>query len=274
MQIGISVMSEENRLKYKLEKLAAGPGETGPIGRALISADGAGFIGAVLHEIDETILARLLTFTNDRQLIVKLDVSNRRLIRLSEVPKNGELDLGSDLLDRPFIDNNRADATALGELFGVFLADTTTLEVTSGKLDRDVAATEIGYSAEYLADVWGVGLYGREVVAAPDQLDPYIGYCQEIALAWFRQVSDGTIETSEPSGNVTRLVALSETILPFTDKALDGVINNADTPRCLVLATDSEGVAILMLQVETSILLCMVPANQLPGIVSGWHNIA
>ena len=58
------------------------PGQTGPVGRRIASANPLAKLTAIFQEIDETLLPRKLTFQVDNGNTLHLDVSARRVFRL------------------------------------------------------------------------------------------------------------------------------------------------------------------------------------------------
>ena len=101
-------MADESRLHDKLAKLAAQAGTVGAHGRILQPWPDTGNLGEILQEIDETILARLLTFENGSGASISFEVSNRRLLRLRHLSDASALQPHMALVDQSLSDADGA----------------------------------------------------------------------------------------------------------------------------------------------------------------------
>jgi len=269
-------MTDQRRLQDKLQKIAVSA-EFSAGRRVLHTGQGGDFLVAILHEIDETILGRLLVFENDNGACIELDAANRHLLRLNQTSGDDALAVHADLCDRQFSDADGAGTSALAALLQVFLAGTKTLHVSAKKLNRTPEVTEIGYSAHFLADAWGIGLYGADPTAPPDlpelpdQSEPFIGYCQDIALAWIRLDSDGKTDQSKKSAALTRLIKLCDASSSAHIKALDGLGGLAAARRSVILGHGPDQQAVLWLQSGSGQLYCLIPGAELAAVIAGWH---
>jgi hypothetical protein len=161
-------VTEDRRLRDKLAKLASE--ETGGGERRLAGGDLA---RAILEEIDETILARRLTFRRDDGATLALEVANRRLFGLVVLPGHHS----SEDSDRPVAPLQADDEDALqavAETLRSFAAGRGTLAVTTAPLGRAVGSGTGGRAAAAIARAMGLDLYDRP--APPVTPDPARGF--------------------------------------------------------------------------------------------------
>jgi hypothetical protein len=167
-------VTEDRRLRDKLSKLA--DEETAAGARRLDEGDRA---RAILTEIDETILARRLSFRSGDGGTLVLEVANRRLLGLAEVPEKlvAPEDRAGLLAPLP-PDDDDALAAVAAALRG-FAASPGALTVSAAPLGRAVGSGSRGRSAAALARTLGIDLYDRP--APPLALDPGQGFAAGLA---------------------------------------------------------------------------------------------
>jgi hypothetical protein len=166
-------VTEDRRLRDKLAKLAAEESDGGE--RRLAGGDLA---RAILEEIDETILARRLAFRRDDGATLALEVANRRLLGLVELPGDISPEDGARLL-APLPADDEDALHAVAEALRGFAAARGTLAVTATPLGRPVGPGTGGRSAAAVARAIGLDLYDRP--APPVTPDPARGFAAGLA---------------------------------------------------------------------------------------------
>ena len=221
-------MSEAHRLQDKLAKLGAAAEGADSGGRNIRAADKKGLLLAILHEIDEAILGRELTFLNDAGSILVFEVAARRLLGLGEQSGAAKSPSYDTILKQSFSEPSETLFDALAALLDDFLADTSKLVVRSRKLSRATDPSEIGCSAEALAHAWSLELYRGKGSASADQLDEFFAACAEISLASVQFDAENIHKKSGSKDALGRLVELAQRDHSHLDKV---------SPRCVVLGS-------------------------------------
>jgi hypothetical protein len=166
-------VTEDRRLRDKLAKLASE--ETGGEVRRLAGGDLA---RAILEEIDETILARRLTFRREDGAGLALEVANRRLLGLVALRGTFSPE-DSDSPFAPLPANDEDALRAAAETLRSFASAHGTLAVTATPLARAIGPGTGGRSAAAIATALGIDLYDRP--APPVTPDPAQGFAPGLA---------------------------------------------------------------------------------------------
>ena len=155
-----------------------------------------------------------------------------------------------------------------------FLSGTEILHVAASKLSRDIDAAEIGCSVDYLASAWRVALYGENPVDVAAALEPFIGYCQDISLAWIMVEADGSPEKHGHSEELVGIQSVYDSYLSGNTKELMDYLQVKNDSRCLILGTDvaSERSVVLLDTGETK-LFCLISGAELAAVISAWHQV-
>lgn len=260
-------MPDTRRLQDMLEKLGAPLGALNDGARVLPPAAGSGFAAAILQEIDETILARQLTFTIDADMTMALEVKNRRVLRVSALSAHSALKAHRGLLDRPLTETG--ESPALAAMIRDFVAETKSLHVAATSLTRHIDADEIGCAAQNLAVTMGLSLHGDAGAGASDAPIRLASHCREMSQAWLSIGEDGARHSFGDPAGIERLLLLSKSDLTKFNNLLDGVIDLEDGWRCLVLATATDQApSILVLETGREKLFCLLAGNQLSAVVA------
>ena len=162
-------MSDGDRLRSKLERLSAPDERAGLFDRMGAGGDAARI--AFCEFIDEIVLAREVTFASPAMGDLVALVSNRRLLRITQLPGGLAADPGVSEALRP----GDADQIAqVADTLGAFLDAAGPLDVREAPLPARAPAEMLGRSAAALAGAFGVALYagaakneGPDTDAAP-----------------------------------------------------------------------------------------------------------
>lgn len=243
-------MSEEKRLRDKLEKLAAAA-EPGP--RRLLAGPDGDLSRAVLAEIDETVLARRLDFRRPDGAVMSLDVSGRRLLAIAALP-----DARADILV-PLGSEADAALAAAAEALRRFAAGAETLTVTSRPLDREMQPGALGRSAATLARALGFALYEDEPVPLP-----FAG----IATAVLRIEAGrpGTADGPDPAA-VARLSALGADAIAALLAQLGP---EADRPGRFLLLRGAEEALFVGQEDPGHAIVVLLPAGAAEAVLAEW----
>ncbi|MGR3291695.1 MAG: hypothetical protein ACU0C9_10950 [Paracoccaceae bacterium] len=266
-------MSNQHRLRDKIAKLNATPTGTGADGRVLVEHSRFGFVVAFLQEIDETILARHLSFEIENGAVLGVEVANRRILRVRSLNSAGGFDGHLSLVNQPLSTENGPDTKALAALLGDFLTKAGAVLVRSNKFDRDVDAAEIGISAETLADELKVELYATAADSEEIAVNDFVTFCQNISDSWVSTDADGTVQSSGDAVDVDKLAALSGQDLAIMDDAIAKLANTPVQPRCVVLGADGKNdKSILYVGTKTLQIFFKLPDGRLPTVIARWHR--
>lgn len=191
-------MSDGDRLRSKLDRLSAPEERAGLFDRLGAGGDAARI--AFCEFIDEIVLAREVTFASSAMGDLVAQVSNRRLLRITQLPEGLAADPGVSEALRP------GDADQIMQVAGAvaaFLDGSGPLEVREEPLPARLPAEMLGRSAAALAAALGVSLYsgapvggGAETVAA--------GSLDHLALAIRHRSADGGIASTSGQADLFR----------------------------------------------------------------------
>lgn len=135
------------RFMRAIAGFSAAPEAVTKLGRALTQAEGA--LEAILVEINETVLRRILTFRTDAGAALSLDVVERRVLRVVDAPVSGDSRYGS-VVKRVL---TAEDAKTLMRFLADCIAPDDQLHVVSALPDDPATAVFEGISVRDLMDL-------------------------------------------------------------------------------------------------------------------------
>jgi hypothetical protein len=147
-------MKDIERLSEAVVKLGAKPEPRAGHGRVLNAVNPQGLLEAVLSEIEETILGRQLWLRNARGEEVRLEVSGRRLLRMSSVAPKELAGTSEALIGASIIDAHGPASCAVAEVLSAMAKDSSSIAIVSSKLPRCPDSAETGCSTEALRASW------------------------------------------------------------------------------------------------------------------------
>lgn len=262
-----------NRLQDKLAKLGA-TGATDRRGQIIRAPDKNGLLRAILHALDETILARALTFQNDADHTVVFEVAARRLLRLTS-QSGGAKSLAADtIIGKSFSAEGGPLVDALAALLDDFLDGTSQLIVRSAKLSRATSPSDIGCSADMLAQAWSLDLYGDQEASTTDLVEKFVAACAQYSTASVQFDGENIHQTTGQPDELGRLGELARCDLTHLDQLLDRCLPDADTPRCVVVRIGHpDHRLILYVSSGAEKALVMVAQEHLADIHRLWRDI-
>lgn len=266
-------MSDIRRLKEKLAKISAGADLDDQGGRILEPSNEGGFLGAFLNEIDETVLARKLTFKNEAGSTLGFDVANRRLLRLSDRSGPADVALCDTLMAKSFSHDSGHLIDALFSFLEKFFENSNSLIVRSDKPERSSDPSEIGCSSATLAQAWSLNLYNGPESIVNKSFEEFASSCEEDAIAWVRYDEEKTYQTSGPEDDQTRLIELSKSDTSGLEDLLKNSLPLGGSTRCAIVESSGEvSQSILFIIGDQMKALMLFPSDNLPDIHSRWGS--
>lgn len=265
-------MSDERRLSDRAGKLAsayrppAGPRELA------VSAEGD-VLGAVLREIDETVLPRSVQFLRGKASI-RVSAANRRLISVDAAEPDDDIPAKARVIGQVL---TRPDISLLGQLREVLtttLSGKGPLSVLVDPPTSDRADFAAGTTAASLASAWGVelladGADGAEASGRP--LDAFFTVAPSLARAWVRLTS-GSVTTR---GGEPKLAGKLSDFAASSDMAdLDLAPSENDLRLVAIGRAPDEGDCLLFLADKQDSALLLVPAEALETVRTSWRDVA
>lgn len=259
-------MSEFARLEEKLAKLRAR--ERAPDEKRKARGAGAdALLGAIVTEIDETILPRQLSFETPGGTI-HLAVANRRLQALLPPAPSS---IPADLAGHALPDAEDPKLAELGAALKGLLENAETLAISAVRL-KSAFASDIGVPSSQLPRVWSVA--EPKAVSASDVLGQFLSGLDTETVAWLRIEGE---EVTGQGGSDDRVAALSEAAAVF----LDGYFSKFETAfrepsySCGTVISPGPGAdsAVLFIEVESLSAFVVSPPEAIFGIATKWQSL-
>ncbi len=268
-------MADERRLQDKLRSFASDEADSGRDGRPLAPLENGGHMGAVLREIDETILARELSFTTDAGLTMVVLAANRRLMTVKHMPDRVLSDIGDALTGVRLNEEDEAVKTVLRDAMEKTLADAQSVRVKSRRAQQVADASEIGLSAAGLAVKWGYDIYP---LAPPDlarTLTRFLDEAQKIAdCLVVERGGDGSDRHADNARSATlqeRLTADLGASIDLLDKCFEG---NGGAPYLAQTPESMDGATLFLLSGPQLRGAILVPPENRHRLLSCWNELA
>lgn len=234
-------MNDTERIKARLASLAAPPTQP-PQARRLLSPPGrAGLLGAVLREIDETVLPRQIRFVTDRGSFFVLELANRRLFRLREMGGSTLPGGRGGPVDQPLSETDRPALEALGELLRAALAGAERLWVAESTPADDLDLAALGCASEALARLWQLDLEPRRGAIDSDLLDRFVAECAALSRGAIVIDTAGVAQKHGDADTLARLDALASRRQAELRGRLDRCFPGSRHPAYLTTVDDGAG---------------------------------
>lgn len=247
-------------------------------------------LAAILREVNETVLARSLTFETDAGSVT-LEVAGRRVLRLSGATN---LAGAETCLAAPVLEDEHKDA--LIKLLQALTAPRGELRVVSARPERGSDGVSVGLPVALLADLCLIELNETgedeepEPVAEPPAAEPApeVGIGTEagdeafllrfaarigpILTAWLISGGDRDGKSDGPEEMVSHLRGFLDDESESIAHQLDLVSLVPAGPVCIVLgAALSEGHSILCARAEGGILLGVIEGDATQSLLTAWN---
>ncbi len=254
-------MTEDRRLRDKLAKLAA-EAETVEDGRRRLSPGATGLVAAMLAEIDETILGRRITFETDHGRRLSVDVANRRLLRVAEVPDESA---GPEGLLGPLGPDSDGILPAVIAAMRRLAEGQNSLLVATVPLDAASEPDVLGRSVAALARAAGIDLYSD---AAPVEASG--GFSASVSGLAVAVRSFAPSPSAAAGVQAARLEALDEEGLR---RVLGQIGPKGARAGRFILLSGGEGSDALFVGCETedATVAALVPATRTGEVIALWR---
>lgn len=262
-------MTKSENLLERITRIA----ETGTIykqgRRVLTDGNNNAILPAMLQEIDETILARELTFHSDTGNRIALIAKGRRLWRISEVEPKSLLPKGADLVSVNLSGDDDATMSTLTKLMHNFAETAKTLSVSIANTEPDSDYTAMGISVRVLHGTWNVA-------AAPaSPSNSLLGFVETFSneiLASVIMAGDEIISTSGSNRQIKLLTGLIKDQLSDIDTEFRKLKKNATPKSLIALNRDSKSfIVCARMEDQTALIICK--PDKAPDIVSTWQQL-
>jgi hypothetical protein len=256
-------VSDDRRLRNKLDKLAAEDGGAGP--RLLSPTTDGGLTRAILEEIDETILPRTLEFRAPDGSALSLEVANRRLLGIAGPPDGpeGEAHLA------PLPPDDDAALARVADALARFAGSAASLTVAAAPLSRAAGAGTLGRSAAAIAEVLGLTLY--DTAPRVEMPDPAKGFGAGLARLALAMAEVSGSEPGPATGHDAEAVGRLSALTPDAfARLVEALGPEAGRPgRFLVLSTGQE--ALFLGQTEAGrAIVALLPDDHAGAAAALW----
>jgi hypothetical protein len=217
---------------------------------------------AILEEIDETILARRVTFRAEDDRKLAADVANRRLLRLVDVP--GQAD---DSLLAPLAPGSDDLLEGIVAALHDLVQGQSTLQVETAELEARTEPEVLGRSVAALARVAGIELYSE---VTPSEEAAEDGQLAGIAVA------ERVFGPSPAGPSGPRADALADLDTSWLDQILPQLGSpGARTGRFFVLAGRELTAHALFVGCasDDTTIVALVPASRIGDAITRWQAL-
>jgi hypothetical protein len=264
--VGHLHVKDVDRLSAAVAKLGAAPEPRTRHGRALTAADPQSLVEAVLTEIDETVLGRELILRNDRGEEIRLEVSGRRLLRMTAVAPKERAEAWAGTIGASVVEANGAASRAVLEVLRAMAEGSPAFGIASRKLSRRPGSAEMGCSAEALLASWR----RRDLSLAPHHsptIKEFVARIIPHSHALVRLEKDRVVQQHGAHELICKLVHLS----PLGAHEGSEVPSAAGAVSLVVVCAETdEGDAILYACDDSQVLLAQIPASSLAATIAHW----
>lgn len=266
-------MSDFTRLVEKLSKLRErerAPGEP----RLLRGSGPDQRIGALVTEIDETILPRRLSFAVEGGATIYLAAANRRLqALLGPVPDVAGHDL-ADLADHPLTDAEDPSLARIHGLLSACLSGDTPVRIDATRQQGITFGSDIGVTATNLTRVWNVAAPEEKEPLAPEKvIAAFQESLAEDAVAWLRIEGEAV---TDQGGQADALEALGEQAAVFLDgyfSKFERLYPRASGPVATVIAPLQDAPAAFFVEIEGLSIFAAVKPGHAAALARRWQSL-
>lgn len=258
-------------------------------GRVIAEADDRNPLAQLLRAVNETMLDRSLQFDSVGGPSLTLDVSGRRVLRVTAAfgLAGAESCLGVEVLE----DEHKDD---LIKLLQAVASPRHELRVTSGPIGRGGQVVSVGLPVALLADLVLADLNDLaandpavEEIAPPEPAPERVagsgpaaglaGLAEAVGpglLAWLIAGSEDDGRSSGPDEMVSHLQGFLDDEREAVDRQLDGLSPEPGAPVCVMLgATLIEGHSILVARLRGGLLLGVVEGEGTGAALAAWRGV-
>ena len=243
-------------------------------------------ITVILREINETILARNLRFTSESGIVLALEVSGRRILRVSAAEG---LPGAEDCLAAPALDDEHKDDFL--KLLHALAAPRQEIRVRSAPAGDSPEGISVGFPVALIADLLLVELNGLESEVASDAASdtaqapaPSVAPATagsllgrfalgngSVLMAWLISGGEEDGRVEGPDEMVDHLKAFLDDEVAALGAQLDRLAIGAGQPICIALGAKlSEGHSIICARAEGALLLGLAEGDCTRTLLQAW----
>lgn len=265
-------MSDFGRLQDKLAKLSKRDvGRTGP--RELAGRSAEALLAAMVVEVDETILPRILTFTTDTDVTLHMAVANRRLQALVAPAPSAVGDAAGLAGQALGAGDDDTLARLRGGLLDALDGATTMGIATRRPADGEGFPAESGVPVAVLARSWDLSLDAEP----PSGVDPvegmtrFLAAAKEQAAAWLRIDGEDVSDQGGEPERLERMAGLAEFLDTFLSRR-EAMLLPADAPSCFAIGPMEGTDTLLVADHGPTMAVLLVEAGTAEPVLDAWQD--
>jgi hypothetical protein len=249
-------LTDSDNLISKIARLASRE-DAFDQGRRVLSGTGRDeILGAVLQEIDETVLARQLTFNAQPGHSIVLIAKGRRLQKICEIEPESLAAVGSDLISQYLSGQDDGHMVGLTQLMVSFAEGADRLSVSVDEIGAGGDNSAIGVSVQSLSAAW----LPASSANGPVTLGDFLASCRGDLIASILLENGALVSQSGAEKQAKRLKELAESAADDIDAELrqlhaEGVENrlfvvDRKPGELICFSSDGDQMALLLIADE------------------------
>ncbi len=254
-------MSETDKLRNKLSKLAEADAGIPGHEREVRAADSYDCLTKILDEIEEIVLPRDLMLRNAAGQTLSLTVKNRRLIRLNS-PVTQSLAGFINVFDQELSASDSGQMVDLANVFATFCVYGSVISVETAKAASGDHLDEIGVAVE---QIHHAATAHPDFKAPVDEADLMQIICNRSGghcLAWIRLNNEGVVSSDGSEAHLGRLHVIFENALPYVSRHTQTANREVSVPQYWVFgARIASPVRTAIAIVGADTMLALMPAE-------------
>ncbi|VAV87720.1 hypothetical protein MNBD_ALPHA07-1602 [hydrothermal vent metagenome] len=245
--------------------------------RVLTEGNSTAILPAMLQEIDETILARELTFHNGADNSITLVAKGRRLWRICGATPKNLIPKGTDLVAVNLSADDDAAMDALAKLMHKFANAGKALSVSISEAAPDSDYSAMGIAVRGLRETWGVTAVlspaaDTDIPAPLRTLQEFVDALSDGVLASAVMAGDDMVSSTGSDKQIKLLTDLINDQSSGIDAEFKKLHKTDNTKRLIALNRDSKYFIICARKDNQTALIVSKP-EEIPNIVSTWQQV-
>jgi hypothetical protein len=237
--------------------------------RVLAEGNPDAILPAMLQEIDETILARKLTFHNDADHIIAVIAKGRRLWQICEISPKSLIPKGANLVSVNLSADDDKAMNALAKLMQKFAKNSKVLSVSIADTGADSDYSAMGLPVPMLRNLWNVA---AAATGLGNPLQEFVETISDDILASVVMTEDDMIFSSGSDTQIKLLTGLIKDHLPAI-AAEFSKLQKKDNPKSLIALNRDSKYFISCARMENMTALIVCKPDKFHDIVSTWQQL-
>ena len=227
-------MSDIGILHDRLHKLVHGNSAITGKARDLMQPESASVLHAMLSEIKETHLLRRITFRNDRDEQISLEVASGRVLRISQ-PTSDHLQARlSDSLTQSISQSAKTQVSQFIEVLKIFASGATELSAEPQILHQITPNLDVGFSIDDLLQDPNILRQGEPKKTMGNTLETFLEDCAPISFAGLLLTGGSVVLEYGLEVHLKPLKALAATEYLSNDIHLQIQSNSNPLAQCVI----------------------------------------